>query len=341
MSTPTAEGGASNLAKAGIGIAGAAVLLLAVLGGLTAALVVALAFLGTPLFAVMGGSAEILWLLHPDATYHHLRFIAPTVLDERFADSPILVTIPLFTFVGYVLAEAKTPDRLVAAARTVLGWMPGGLAIVAVIASAVFTVLTGGSGVTIIAVGGLLYPALRRQGYSDKFALGLVTTGGSVGLLLPSLPLGVYGIVARIDLTVLFKAVLVPGTFIIFLLSVCCAIVGSREKVSREPPQLDKMMKAMWDLKWELGILALLGDGMGTGLTSLDEAAGMTAFYVVIIEFFIYRDLSWKKDLARIAKASMTLAGAIILILAMANALMNYVVDQHVPMKVLEFMTGV
>ena len=125
-------------------------------------------------------------VLHPDAAYHHLRFIAPTVLDERFADSPIVVTIPLFTFVGYVLAEAKTPDRLVDAARTVLGWMPGGLAIVCIIASAIFTVLTGGSGVTIIAIGGLLYPALRKQGYSEAFSLGLVTTGGSVGLLLPA-----------------------------------------------------------------------------------------------------------------------------------------------------------
>ena len=185
-------------AKIGMGIGGGAVAMVAVVGGITAAFVVFLAFLGTPLFAVMGGSAEILWLLHPDQSYHHLRFIAPTVLDERFADSPILVTIPLFTFVGYVLAEAKTPDRLVAAARTVLGWMPGGLAIVAVIASAVFTVLTGGSGVTIIAIGGLLYPALRKQKYSEKFALGLVTTGGSVGLLLPMYVLPLL-VVARVS----------------------------------------------------------------------------------------------------------------------------------------------
>src|SRR5580700_8465726 len=196
---------APRAVKIGVGIAGIVVLGIAIGGGLIAAGVVLLALLGTPLFAVMGGSSEILWMLHPDAAYHHLRFVAPTVLDERFADNPVVVTIPLFTFVGYVLAEARTPDRLVAAARTVLGWMPGGLAIVAVIASAVFTVLTGGSGVTIIAVGGLLYPALRMQGYSDKFSLGLVTTGGSVGLLLPSLPLMVYGLVSHTDLTLLFK----------------------------------------------------------------------------------------------------------------------------------------
>jgi C4-dicarboxylate transporter, DctM subunit len=342
MSTPTAEGGVSNLAKAGIGIAGAAVLLIAVLGGLTAALVVILALLGTPLFAVMGGSAEILWLLHPDAAYHHLRFVAPTVLDERFADSPIVVTIPLFTFVGYVLAEAKTPDRLVAAARAMLGWMPGGLAIVCVIASAVFTILTGGSGVTIIAVGGLLYPALRKQKYSDSFALGLVTTGGSVGLLLPmSVPLIVYALVAHVDFTELFKAVVVPGMLVIVLLSIYAAYVGAREKIDRDPPEIHKMAAALWDMKWELGIPALLLGAMGSGLTSIDEAAGIVAAYVVIIEFFVYRDLSWKKDLVRVAKSSMSLAGAIILILSMANALMNYVVDQHVPSKVLQFMLKV
>jgi C4-dicarboxylate transporter, DctM subunit len=329
-------------AKIGLSFGGLAVLVVGIVGSLGAALVVLLALLGTPLFAIMGGAAEMLWLSHKDAAYHHLRFIAPTVLDERFADSPILVTIPLFTFVGYVLAEAKTPDRLVAAARTVLGWMPGGLAIVAVIASAVFTVLTGGSGVTIIAIGGLLYPALRKQKYSEGFALGLVTTGGSVGLLLPmSLPLLVYALIAHVDFNAAFKAVLVPGGMVIVLLSLYSAWIGTKEKVDRDPPELGRMAKAVWDLKWELLIPVILGAGLGTGLTSIDEAAGLVAFYTVLIEFFVYRDLSWKKDLVRIAKASMSLAGAIILILSMANALMNYVVDQHVPTKVLDFMMGI
>ena len=329
-------------ARIGLGFGALCVLLVSLVGSITAGGVILLALMGTPLFAIMGGSAELLWLSHKDAAYHHLRFIAPTVLDERFADSPILVTIPLFTFVGYVLAEAKTPDRLVAAARTVLGWMPGGLAIVAVIASAVFTVLTGGSGVTIIAIGGLLYPALRKQKYSEKFALGLVTTGGSVGLLLPmSLPLLVYALVAHVDFNEAFKAVLVPGGLVILLLSVYSAWIGSKEKVDRDPPELSRMAKAVWDLKWELLIPVILGIGLGTGLTAIDEVAGVVAFYTVVIEFFVYKDLNWKKDLVRLAKASMSLAGAIILILSMANALMNYVVDQHVPTHVLEFMTGV
>jgi tripartite ATP-independent transporter DctM subunit len=328
-------------AKIGISIAAAALLALCVGGSVIAGAVVLLALLGTPLMAILGGSAEILWLLHPDEAYRHLRFIAPTVLDERFSDNPVVVTIPLFTFVGFVLAEARTPDRLVAGARSVLGWLPGGLAIVCIIASAVFTVLTGGSGVTIIAVGGLLYPALRKQGYSEPFALGLVTTGGSVGLLLPSLPLGAYALLTHLDLAVVFKAVLVPGLLVIGLLSAYAAWVAYREGIPRERPRLDAMATTIWDLKWEVGLLALLALTMGTGLTALDEAAGLVAFYVVIVEFLVLRDLSWKRDLVRIASASMTLAGAIILILSMANALMNYVVDQHVPTKVLGFLIAI
>ena len=219
-------------------------------------------------------------------------------------------------------------------------WLPGGLAIVCILASAVFTVLTGGSGVTIIAVGGLLYPALRKQGYSESFSLGLVTTGGSVGLLLPSLPLGVYGIYAHVNLTELFKAVLIPGLFVILLLSFYAAWVATREGVPREPLHLRPMAGALWDLRWELGILAVLAGTMGTGVAALDEAAGAVAFYVVVIQFVVLRDLDWKKDFVRLVTASMTLAGAVILILAMANALMNYVVDQHVPGKVLAFLVG-
>jgi C4-dicarboxylate transporter DctM subunit len=328
-------------AKIGMSIAAVALLGLSVGGSLIASAVIILALLGTPLMAILGGSAEILWLLHPDEAYRHLRFIAPTVLDERFSDNPVVVTIPLFTFVGFVLAEARTPDRLVAGARSVLGWLPGGLAIVCIIASAVFTVLTGGSGVTIIAVGGLLYPALRKQGYSEAFALGLVTTGGSVGLLLPSLPLGAYAILAHLDLALVFKAVVVPGLLVVGLLGAYAMWVAHREGIPRERPQLEAMASTTWDLKWEFGLLALLAVAMGTALTTLDEVAGLVAFYVVIVEFFVLRDLSWKRDLVRIASASMTLAGAIILILAMANALMNYVVDQHVPTKVLGFLIAI
>jgi tripartite ATP-independent transporter DctM subunit len=329
----------SKGAKIGLGLGGGFVAFVAIAGGLVAGTVVLLALLGMPLFAVMGGSAELLWLSHSNAAYHHLRFVPPAVLEERFANNPATITIPLFTFIGYVLAESKTPDRLVAAARSIVGWMPGGLAIVCILASAAFTVLTGGSGVTIIAVGGLLYSTLRKQGYSEAFSLGLITTGGSVGLVLPlSMPLAIYAIWARINIIEMFKAVLIPGLLVLVLLSAYSAYVGAREGVRRERPELRKIAGALWELKWELGIPILVFAGIFTGLTSLDEAAGLAALYVVIIEFFVYRDLSLRKDFVRITKASVSLAGGIILMIAMASALINYVVEQHVPAKVLALM---
>jgi tripartite ATP-independent transporter DctM subunit len=328
------------VAKLGLGAVAAVLVAIAVFGGLVAAAVVALALLGTPLFAVMGGASELAWLLHPDPAQHFLNRIAPTVLDEeRFAGSPILVTIPLFTFVGYVMAESKTPDRIVRASRAFFGWMPGGLAIVCIVASAFFTTLTGGSGVTIVAIGGLLYPALRKQGYSDAFALGLVTTGGSLGLLLPpSLPILVYSLVAGIDFNQTFKAGLVPGFLVMAMLGVYAAWVGKTERVKLERPHLSEMGRALSSLKWELFIPIIILGGLASGLTELDESAGLAALYTLLIEVYVYKDLTLKKDLPRIAKASMGLAGAVILILAMANALINYVIQQSIPGKVLDAM---
>ena len=299
----------------------------------------ALALIGAPLFALMGGASELAWVLHPDSSYRHLRYIAPTVLDERFAGSPILVTIPLFTLVGYLMAESKTPDRIVQASRAFFGWMPGGLALVAIAASAFFTTLTGGSGVTIVAIGGLLYPALRKERYPDDFSLGLVTTGGSLGLLLPpSLPILIYALVAGIDFTKTFKAALLPGILVMALLYAYSAFVGIRAGVPREPPKLSAMARALWLVKWELFVPVLILGGILTGLTSLDESAAITALYTLIIEVFVYKDLSIRKDLPRVAKGAMSLSGAVILILAMANALINFVVQEQIPGRMLEQM---
>lgn len=311
------------------------------MGTLLALIVIVLALLGTPLFAIMGGGSELLWLTSDNAGLRFLRFIAPNVMDERFAGSPILVTIPLFTFTGYLMAESKAPDRIVRASSAFFGWMPGGLAIVCIVASAFFTTLTGGSGVTIVAIGGLLYPALRKQGYPDSYSLGLVTTGGSLGLLLPpSLPILVYALVAGIDFKAAFKAGIIPGVMIMVMLAVHAIYVGNKYKVPRSSLSAGEMAKALWLLKWELGVPVVILGGLGTGLTSLDESAAITAVYTLCIEVFIHKDLSLKKDLPRVAKASIALAGAIILILAMANALINFVIDQRIPALVLDYLLG-
>ncbi len=308
------------------------------LGGVAFALVALFTLLGAPLFSVMGAGSMVGWFLNSDPGKHHLRFVAAEILTDRFSESPILITIPLFTFVGYVLAESKTPDRLVRAASALVGWLPGGLAIVCVIASSVFTVLTGGSGVTIIAVGGLLYPALRQQGYSDKFSLGLITTGGSLGLLLPlSLPILVYSLVAGIDFNKAFIAGLVPAALVTLMLAAYSMYVGVKNNIPRQEFSPQELIASLWAFKWELIIFVLLVGCLVSGF-NLDEVAGIVALYTVFAEFVIQKDLSFKKDFARIAKSSMALAGAVILILAMANALINWVGIEQIPDRLLEFM---
>ncbi len=340
MNTPLASDAPSQkAARITFSALGAVVAITGVLGGALAALVVGLALLGTPLFAILGGVSELAWLTHADPEQQLLRRLAPDIFGSRFAGSPILTTIPLFTFVGYLMAESKTPERLVRAATSWVGWLPGGLAIVCVVASAVFTLFTGGSGVTIIAVGGLLLPALKGRGYSDKFALGLVTTGGSLGLLLPyALPLLVYAMVTGLDFQLVNKAVILPGALVLLLFVFYSAYVGVKEKIPRTPFDAVEALRATWAFKWEMGIFVMLYVGITSTLTEIDEAAGLVALYTLCIERFVYKDLSIRKDLVRIAKSSMALAGAVILILAMANALTNFVVDQHLPDRVLEWM---
>jgi tripartite ATP-independent transporter DctM subunit len=295
------------------------------------------AFIGAPLFAVMGGAAELAWL----ASGSPLRHMAPKVLDEQFAGSPVLVTIPLFTLLGYLLAESKAPERIVGAARAFLGWMPGGLALVCLVASAFFTTLTGGSGVTIVAIGGLLVPTLLGQRYPERFSMGLVTTGGSLGLLFPpSLAILVYALVAGLDFTLAFKAGLLPGLLVLGILIIYSVVIGVREKVAREPLKLSALGSAVWTLKWELGVPVLILSTMGSGLAGLDESAGVAVAYAAFYELGVHRDLEVKRDLGRLLHKSMALAGAVILILLMANALMNWVIDRQVPMHVLEALTS-
>src|ERR1051325_9779665 len=205
-------------------------------------LVLIFALLGAPVFVIMAGSTIVAWLTHSTQSLQHARFLAPDVLDERFAGSPILVTVPLFSVVGYTISQSKGPERIVRAADALFGGLPGGLAIVCIIASAFFCTLTGGSAVTIVAVGGLLYPALLKNGYPKEYALGVIMTGGSLGLLLPpSLPILIYSLVAGIDFTKAFKAGVVPGTFMIGLFTAHAMYVGVKYKIPRSRPDLKEI----------------------------------------------------------------------------------------------------
>jgi C4-dicarboxylate transporter, DctM subunit len=303
--------------------------------------VLVFALIGAPVFAVMAGATELAWLSHDNPDLHYVRFLAPDVLDERFAGSPITVTVPLFTFIGYMLAESRAPERIVRASEAFFGWLPGGLAIVCIIASAFFTTLTGGSAVTIVAIGGLLFPALLRSGYPKDYSLGLIMTGGSLGLLLPpSLPILIYSLVAGIDFTKAFKAGVIPGFLVVGLLSIHAAYTGIKYKIPRSVPSPKEMGHAFWAIKWEIGVPILLLGSLGAGLADIDESAAITAVYVLLVELFVHKDLKYK-DLPRLASNSMALAGALILIIAMALGLTNYLISEQVPTKLFNWVTSI
>jgi tripartite ATP-independent transporter DctM subunit len=303
---------------------------------MTALYIVALllcAIAGAPLFIVIGGLALVLFAA--------VGIDSQAVIIEmyRLASAPTLIAIPLFTFAGYLLAESKSPERLVKLYRALFGWMPGGLAIVAFITCAFFTSFNGASGVTIIALGGLLYPLLTKEKYKERFSIGLVTTGGSLGLLFPpSLPLILYALVAQVNVDALFLAGILPGAMMIILLSIFSIRAGLRSKVERQPFSIANIWPAFRDAFWILPLPVIILGGIYGGIFTASEAAGVTVVYVLIVEVFIYRDINIRRDVPRIASESMILVGGVLIILGCALGLTNYIVDEQIPMKIIGWM---
>jgi C4-dicarboxylate transporter DctM subunit len=300
-----------------------------------------LAVLGTPIFVVMS--------LFALSAFHFADVPGSAMVVEiyRLANAPTLLTIPLFTFAGYLMAESKSPQRLLNLANACLGKFPGGIAIVSLVVCAFFTAFTGASGVTIIALGGLLYPILRKEGYTEKFSLGLITTSGSLGLLFPpSLPIILYGIVAKVDIDKLFKAGLLPGLLLIAVLSVW-SMVQKKEKYDPstdniktdfvDTPKLP-FKQAIWQARYEIPLPFMILGGIYGGIVTATEASALTAVYVFMIECVFIKDVSITKDIPNIIKESMTLVGAILLILCCALGLTNYLVDEEIPMRILDMM---
>ncbi len=291
------------------------------------------AICGAPLFVIFGGLALTL--------FGAVGIDAQAIIIEmyRMASAPTLVAIPLFTFAGYLLAESKSPERLVNLYRALFGWIPGGLAIVSFIACAFFTAFNGASGVTIIALGGLLYPLLTRERYTERFSMGLITTSGSLGLLFPpSLPLILYAVVAQVNVDALFLSGIVPGTLLIVLLSLYSIRSGLRSKVVRQPFELSAVLPALRQAIWIVPLPFLILVGIYGGFFTASEAAAITVLYVLFVEFAVYRDLKITKDVPRIAAQSMVLVGSILVILGCALGLTNYLVDEQIPMKIIELM---
>ena len=291
-----------------------------------------LALLGTPLFIIIGVIALLAFAVSG--------IDVSAVIVELFqlARAPTLLAIPLFTFAGYVLAESNSPRRLVELFQALFGWMPGGLAVVVLVSCAAFTAFTGASGVTIVALGGLLYPILIQQQYPERFSLGLVTTSGSLGLLFPpSLPIILYGVVAAQSIDKLFIAGIIPGLLLVLLLSLYIMRKGFTFGVPRTAFSMVRVWKAVRGAIWEIPLPFLIIGGIYGGIFTATEAAALMAFYVLLVEVFIYRDLKLFVDIPRIMRESMLLVGGILIVFATALGLTNYLIDEQVPMKMLDF----
>jgi len=294
-------------------------------------LIFVLAILGTPLFIVISALSLI--------SFHSIDIDVSVVIIEmsRLSDTPLLLSLPLFIFAGTLLAESGTPQRLLRLSQVLLGWMPGGLAVVSLLVCAVFTAFTGASGVTIFAIGGLLYPALIKDNYSERFSLGLITSSGSLGLLFPpSLPLILYGVISETRVDQLFLAGILPGILMLILLVAYSMIKGPGRRVKdEEKPTYKDMLAGLKEAAWELPLPFIVLGGIYGGFFVAGEAAAITALYVLIVEVLIYRDISITK-LPKIIVQSMVLFGGILVVLAASMATTNYLVDQQVPMRLFE-----
>ena len=298
------------------------------------ALLLVLAVFGAPLFAVIAASAMI------GFNSEDIDLMSVAIEIAGIAGMPFLSAIPLFTFAGYLLSESNAPGRLVRLSGALLGWLPGGLALVALAACAFFTAFTGASGVTIIALGAILYPALRQDGYPENFNLGLVTTSGSLGLLFaPSLPLILYGVVAEVSIDDLFRAGVLPGLLMLVLLSAYSLWTGQRSDQQTEKFSWKKLGRALHESRWELPLPIVVLGGIYSGFFAVSEAAAITALYVLVAEVFVLREVPLK-ELPRIMRESMLLVGGILIILAVSLASTNYMIDAGVPQRLLEYVAG-
>ena len=299
-----------------------------------------LVIIGVPLFAIIATSA----LYGFSSVDIDLSVIAIEIY--RIVDTPILVAIPLFTLAGYILGESKASERLVKVTDALLGWMPGGLAIVSLFACALFTALTGASGATIIALGAILYPAMKQAGYLEKFNLGLITSSGSLGLLFPpSIALILYGVIAQqmdlgqsVAIDDLFLAGLLPGLLMLLMLTAYSMFISTRRgsMIRQTPFEWRRLVSALREAVWELPMPFILLGGIYSGYFAISEAAAVAVMYVLIVEVLILREVPLRK-LPQIMRDSMVVVGGVLVILGVSLASTNYLIDTEVPNRLFEF----
>ena len=311
--------------------------------GLMIVIILFFAILETPVFTIIAALSIVLFYT-ADFDFQALQ----TILIEmnRLASMPVLVALPLFTLVGCILTETPAPRRIMTTVQALMGWLPGGLAIAALVSSAFFTALTGASGVTIVALGSILYPILRQYRYDDFFSLGLVTTSGSLGLLFPpSLPVILYGVVAKIDIGRAFEAAFLPGILLVTVLSGYAIVHEAVMKrfdndlPSKEPFDWKKTMAALQQSKWEWPVVLIIIVGVYGGFVTIAEVSAIVLVYVIVVECFVLKEIGFLRQLPGIMVEAALFSGAIIVILAMALGFTGYLVDEQIPIRIIEQLT--
>lgn len=300
-----------------------------------AGLVVA-ALLGAPIFVLLGGAAALFFMAQGSK---------PTVLlitaYQELTGSAGLAAIPLFTLAGYLLAEGRSSERLLRLFRALFGSLPGGTAVATATLCAFFTLLTGGSGVTILALGGLLLPAMLKEGYSERFSIGMLTSAGSLGLLFPlSLPLILFAIIANLSMEDLFIGGLLPGLLMLSLLSAYGVREALRQGAVRTPFAAREALGALWEAKWEIGLPVVVLTVLLGGYATPVEAAAVAALYAFVMQRFVHRDLPSMRDVVRVTADSVGLVGGVLVILAVAVGLTNYLINAQVPDALITWTTA-
>ena len=295
-------------------------------------LLVLAAIAGAPIFSVLAGAAAFLYMV--DA----FDPAAVPLFAYDLATEPHLPSIPLFTLTGFILAQGNSSERLLRVFRAVTGWMPGGTAVVCAVVCAFFTVFTGGSGVTILALGGLLLPALLKDGYGDRFSIGLLTASGSLGLLLPpAMPLILYAIVAQTAPENLFIGGLLPGLLLIGMVVVWGMRQGMLTGAGRQRFVWREAQEALWIGKWELFLPVVVLGALFSGRATLVETSALTALYALVITAFVHRDFSFATGLQQAFRECIVLIGGVLIILAVAKGFTAYMVDVDIPFRLLEW----
>lgn len=287
-------------------------------------ILVASSVLGLPIFATLGGLALLLFW-NADVPVASV-----PVATYGLVASPFLPSLPLFTFAGYLLVEGGASQRLLRAYNALFGWLPGGLTITTAVACAIFTF--AGSGVTIISMGGLLLPMLVKARYPERFAIGLINGSGSLGFLFPpSIPVILYGITSMTPISTLFKGGFLPGLLMVVMVCAYGVYQGVRHKTTRSRFSFAEAGSAVWEAKWEMAVPVLVLVGLFGGLGTIVEAGAITVVYSILVECFILRTFSVRRDFPRVAEECVIVVGGMLLIIGIAVGLTNYLVDAQVP----------